>query len=163
MFYAPLKKDANDFVIEKTTELGITSICNIITHRCVNKPILLEKMISKVISAVEQCGRLDVPYINAPLHLQNLLNDIDSPKYNNYLFIWLNENSTGISITDMKSKMHSNEYKNIAFIVGPEGGFTEQEQNLLLNNNKINAIHLNTNILKAETACIATLISFLNL
>ncbi len=163
LFYAPLKKDSNDFVIEKTTELGINSICNLITDRCVNKPILHEKMESKVIQAVEQCGRLDVPSIHSPLNLQSLLNDIHSDKYQNYVFLWLNEKSTGVSITDMKNRMQPKDNLNIAFIVGPEGGFSEQEQKLLLSSPSIQAIHLNTNILKAETACIAVLIALLNL
>jgi 16S rRNA (uracil1498-N3)-methyltransferase len=163
LFYSPLKKDSNDFVIEKTTELGIHSICNLITARCVNKPILHEKMESKVIQAVEQCGRLDVPVILPPLNLQTLLHDINVDKYHNYIFLWLNEKATGISITEMKSKLPAKDNLNIAFIVGPEGGFNEQEQQLLLSSTKIQAIHLNTNILKAETACITALISLLNL
>ena len=149
--FAPLKKDANDIVLEKATELGAQEISFIITERTTNKPIDPQKGTLKVINATQQCERLDIPTINPSVTLSSFLT-----KYNTPIF-WLNEKR--ISQT-LQQQLQKTWVDNPIFLIGPEGGFTSAEYQLLGRNKNVHPVHFKGNILKAETACLTALILY---
>lgn len=154
--FAPLKKDANDFILEKCTELDTHGFINVITERTVNKPLDKEKIAHKVILAANQCGRLSIPKIYSPLKLSELINSLTTA-FMGYKIIWACEKNIFPPLLEV---VNNQKIPNVILFVGPEGGFTDNEINLLSTNKNIYPIHLKTNILRAETALLTTLINF---
>jgi 16S rRNA (uracil1498-N3)-methyltransferase len=150
--FAPLKQDANAFVLEKATELGANDFINIITQKTVNKPQDIEKNWFKCKLASEQCKRLDVPSILQQETLVNFLNKNTKP------ILWLNEKLLGSTITQW-SKNEKLPPSEIILLFGPEGGFSLDEFEILKADKLVHPIFLNTNILRAETAIVASLVS----
>ncbi|MDR0484076.1 MAG: 16S rRNA (uracil(1498)-N(3))-methyltransferase [Alphaproteobacteria bacterium] len=153
--YAPLKKDANDYALEKATEVGVNEITQIITKNTVNKPIDVDKITQKVILATQQCERLDIPQVNLSINLEKFLET-----HKNKLIFWLYERGSDSTLSQYLLENKTQEFKDVIFLIGPEGGFAESEINLLNSLNFVKQVHLNTNILRAETACVASLINF---
>ena len=132
-----------DFIVQKATELGVNTIIPLISQRTIVKSSIRDK--NKVIkwqdiaiSASEQCGRSIVPKIMDFIRFNELdLNDTDT-------FI--------LDPLAKKSLLHFNKTKNINLIIGPEGGFDQNE----LNNN-YKQLSLGKRILRTETAGIVCL------
>lgn len=149
--FAPLKKDATDIVLEKATELGVQEISFVITERTTNKPINPTKGVLKVINATQQCERLDIPKINPSITLTKFIANYNTPIF------WLNEKR--ISQT-FNQHLQATWVDNPIFLIGPEGGFTDAEYTLLSHTKNIYPVHFKGNILRAETACLASLILY---
>jgi 16S rRNA (uracil1498-N3)-methyltransferase len=151
--YVPLKKDSTDFLIEKAVELGVNSITQIISSRCVNNPLDVEKIHTKTTNATQQCERLDIPNIFAPIKLKDFI-----IQYQNKAHIfWLNEFFIGSTLSDTL-KNNNLIHKHIIFLIGPEGGFSQEEAEFL--SQYTTPVYFNSNILKAETASIASILNF---
>ncbi len=149
LLFAPLKKDNTDMVIQKATELGVRKIIPVITARTNSEKVRTERFIAQSIEASEQCRRLDVPEIAAPELIENLLKNWPDDR----TLFFLNESGSGSNILQ---KMRSNSGK-AAILIGPEGGFNEDEIKKVLENQKVCDIYLGERILRAETAAIAAL------
>lgn len=149
--FAPIKHDALSFLIEKATELGVTYLQPIITDHTNSKRINLERVEKQVIEAAQQCERLDIPVIQPIISLQKFLTNLPN-KINWYTALERLENTSSLKIINP-----------CGFIIGPEGGWSALEKDLLLQ--KTTPISLGNNILRAETAAIASLsltINYLN-
>lgn len=143
---ALIKKENMDLVLEKATELGVTDIYPLITNRTVVRGFNIERANLIVEEAAEQSERLDVPKIFNPVRLEDL-------------FLKLGKEATPVFLTERGksgSKLLS-EIEIPAFIVGPEGGFTDSEINFILSQKNICPLHFGDTILRAETASIAVL------
>lgn len=151
--YVPLKKDASDFLIEKAVELGINTITQVISDRGVNNPLDLEKIQAKTINATQQCERLDAPNILATHKLKDF---IVTHKNKAHIF-WFNEFFIGTTFTKYLST-NTLTHREIIFLIGPEGGFSKEEADFLTQHTT--AVHFNSNILKAESAAIASILNF---
>ncbi len=151
--YSPLKKNCNDFVIEKSTELGIKKIVQIITERTVNKPILEHKITQKCILSAQQCGRIDIPNVMESISLKDFINN-----HNTLPIFWLNEDRNSIKLVNSIEKFIGIENK-IIILIGPEGGFSDKEKEFLYTKKNVNNVYLDTNILRAETAVIAAIVA----
>jgi len=145
-----IKPDKMDFCIQKSVELGVTSIQPLITDRTIVRirSTQLAKKIQRwqgiIIAACEQSGRTAIPTINAPLSLEQYLSQANLPQ----CLMMLPEARAKLS------KLLLTE--NIALLVGPEGGFTTRETQLCLDA-QVEAIQFGSRILRAETAAIAGL------
>jgi len=146
-----IKPEKMDFCIQKSVELGVSTIQPIIADRTVVriKPNQLNKRLLRwqgiITAACEQSGRTHVPSIHAPIPLTDWL----KVATNSQRLMMLPEATENLS-TIFK------EEKSTALLVGPEGGFTEKEITLCQNNN-IQSINFGSRILRAETAAIAGL------
>ncbi len=143
---AIIKKENMDLVLQKATELGVSKIIPIITQRTVVRGFNLERAKSIVAEAAEQSERLDVPYIHEPIRLMDLWSVL--PEEMTPVFL-TERGKTGLKPLSA--------IKLPAFIIGPEGGFTEKETSFLLEQKNIAPLHLGNTILRAETASIAVL------
>lgn len=141
--FAPLKHDPMTFLIEKATELGVTNLQPVITERTNSQRVNLERLQKNAIEAAQQCERLDIPTLHEPIRLTAFLQNL--PKVNWYAAI---ERST--------EKSCKIDYP-AGFIIGPEGGWSEKEKQIL--DQHVSNIHLGKNILRAETAAIVCLSS----
>ncbi len=135
-----IKKERLNFLIEKSTELGITNFIPIITERSNIAKIKLDKIRLQIIEASEQCERLDIPEIAKEIKLSELLKTQDFD-----IFACIERQES-----DKKPEKSSNPL----ILIGPEGGFSDSEIELLNGSDNITAISLGKNILRSETAAI---------
>lgn len=149
LLFAPLKKDCTDMIIQKATELGARKIMPIITRRTNSEKVRIERFTAQSIEAAEQCRRTDIPEICAPQKLEDVLQNWPDDR----TLFFLNERGNGENILH---KMQANPGK-AAILIGPEGGFNEDEIKKVLENQKVCDIFLGKRILRAETAAIAAL------
>ena len=148
--FSPIKSNYQNFMIQKATELGVTKFLPIIFDRTIVRKINLERLEKIVIEASEQSNRINVPLIESPQNLNNFLKK-DSM---DLIFADLNSNNNKID----KSKLTD---KPVCIIIGPEGDFSEAERQEILSFSGVQAIKINENILRSETAVISA-ISIIN-
>ena len=148
--FSPIKSNYQNFMIQKATELGVTKFLPIIFDRTVVRKINNERLEKIIIEASEQSNRLNVPVIEKAQNLKNFLklNSID------LIFTDLNSNNKKID----KSKLTD---KPICIIIGPEGDFSETEREKILSFKDVQALKINENVLRSETAVISA-ISIIN-
>ncbi len=148
--FSPIKSNYQNFMIQKATELGVTKFLPIIFDRTIVRKINKERLEKIVIEASEQSNRINVPMIEESQSLSDFLktNSVD------LIFTDLNSNNNKID----KSKLTD---KPICIIIGPEGDFSETEREKILLFSGVQAIKINENILRSETAVISA-ISIIN-
>ena len=148
--FSPIKSNYQNFMIQKATELGVTKFLPIIFDRTVVRKINKVRLEKIVIEASEQSNRINVPTIEDAQNLNSFLkkNSMD------LIFTDLNSNNEKIN----RSKLTD---KPVCIIIGPEGDFSESEREEILSFNNVQAIKINENILRSETAVISA-ISIIN-
>lgn len=149
LMFAPLKKDRTDFVIEKATELGASRIVPVITRYAISDKVKAERWRAQAIEAAEQSRRLEVPVIDEAVSLEKLLQQWDETRR----LYFMDETGTGLSVASVFQDAPAP----AAFLIGPEGGFSEQELELLRSKPFSRAVNLGKRILRAETAALAAL------
>ena len=144
--FSPIKSNYFNFMIQKATELGVTKFLPIIFDRTVVRKINKERLEKVIIEAAEQSNRINIPYIEEPKSLKKFLDD----------------KKMDLIFTDLNSKTNKLDLKKLTnnpscIIVGPEGDFSETEREEILSYNGVQAIKINENILRSETAVISAL------
>lgn len=150
LIFAPIKNI--DIVLKSSTELGVTDFLPIITEYT-NKNIRLNKIEGNIIEAVEQSERLDLPKINKIETLKTVLNKLND---NNSIIFFCEERSGKNSPVEIYNNIKITG-KKIYALIGPEGGFSETEKELIKSYKNVVSINLGETILRTETATIAVL------
>lgn len=147
---SPLRSDAQNFVIEKATELGVRAIIPIFTDNCaLNKSVIEKKIVrwNKIMyEASKQCERAVIP---ACEELKTLEDIISSDRFDKIIAFC--EREAKLTLRDLLSESPIDEGQNVLIIIGPEGGFSKKEFNLF-KEKAIPMLTLGNLILKAETA-----------
>ena len=144
--FSPIKSNYQNFMIQKATELGVTKFLPIIFDRTVVRKINKERLEKIVIEASEQSNRINVPIIEESQNLTNFLNT----NFIDLIFTDLNSKNNKID----KSKLTD---RPVCIIIGPEGDFSEAEREEILSFSGVQAIKINENILRSETAVISAI------
>ena len=140
-----LKNDKMNLAIQKLTEVGVKSIIPLKTERVIVKiNEKKEKWDTVARETLKQCRGVKFTEI-LPV---KKLTEIDYKKYDKIIFAYENSNESKSLLEIIKQ-----EDKNILYIIGPEGGITQEEVDFLKNNKAIE-ISLGKRILRAETAAI---------
>ena len=142
LLVAALKRDAMDWLVEKATELGVTRIQPVLTHRSVASHANIDRLAAIARGAAEQCERLGVPRIDAALPLHVILD------------AWPGEPLLVAAERRAAPPIRAGAR---AFLVGPEGGFTPAELDDLAARPFVSLCRLGPRILRAETAAVAGL------
>lgn len=143
LIFTPIKKHRMDFLIEKAVELGVTDLHPILTARTQMRKINAERIQAQIIEAAEQCERLDIPALH------------DLTAMDKKVTGWTETQTISCALERDESANDINiTHEGNAYLIGPEGGFDENERNFLLNSLKINAVSLGERILRAETAAL---------
>jgi 16S rRNA (uracil1498-N3)-methyltransferase len=149
--FAPVKRAQTDWLVEKATELGVTKLQPVITQRTIAERVRLDRLETIAIEAAEQCGRTVLPEIAEPAPLDRFLKaSAQHPLY-------FADEQGGAPIADALSPGPG------AILIGPEGGFTEEERGLVRGARHAVAISLGPRILRAETAALAAVAAFMAL
>ena len=148
--FSPIKSNYQNFMIQKATELGVSKFLPIIFDRTIVRKINKDRLEKIVIEACEQSNRISVPSIEQAQNLKS----------------FLNFSSMNLIFTDLNSDNKKIEKKNfldkpICIIIGPEGDFSEHERQEILSFKGVQALKINDNILRSETAVISA-ISIIN-
>lgn len=151
------KASKMDLIVQKSVELGIVEVTPIITERVITKGEIGEfKKVDRwnkiALEACKQCKRSIIPKIKPPLEFQEFINEIK----NMDLVIVPYENENGYGIKKVAKSIDKNSVHKAAIVIGPEGGFEENEINLLRGNGAY-IVTLGPRILRTETAGLVTL------
>lgn len=149
--FAPVKRAQTDWLIEKATELGAARLVPVLTQRTVAERVRLDRLESIAIEAAEQCGRTRVPEIAEPMKLARFTEELDPARR-----LYFADESGGDALAGTFREGPA------AILVGPEGGFTDEERTLVRGSGAA-AISLGPRILRAETAALAALSAYMAL
>jgi 16S rRNA (uracil1498-N3)-methyltransferase len=150
LLFAPLKKDKTDFVIEKATELGCRKIIPTITKYTITSNVKTSRYIAQSIEAAEQCRRTDIPEITEAMNIKELLQNWDVQR----TLFFMDET---LESKNFLQTLKENPTEKSAILVGPEGGFSEDELTLLRSLPFCKGATLGPRILRAETAATSAL------
>ena len=148
--FAPLKAGRLDYMVQKAVEMGAGALQPVVTqHTQVAKPPM-EKMQANLIEAAEQCGVLSLPALHPPVKLDRLLAGWDRERR----LIFCDEDAaTDNPLPALQAVAEAK----IGLLVGPEGGFSDDERRMLRALPFVTAIPLGPRILRADTAAVAAL------
>lgn len=152
LFQGLPKSSKMDLIVQKATELGVKEITPIITERVVFKNELGEfKKVDRwcriALEACKQSKRSLIPRINTPIEFNNLLELLKQMN----LIIVPYENAEGYGIKKVVNNINKSNIKKLAVIIGPEGGFEEDEIESLKDLGA-HIVTLGPRILRTETA-----------
>ncbi|MCB5199894.1 16S rRNA (uracil(1498)-N(3))-methyltransferase [Loktanella sp. TSTF-M6] len=146
LVFAPIKKARTDFMVEKAVELGVARLVPVQTD-FTNERMRADKLQSHAVEAAEQCGGLFVPPVDDQVKLDTLLGG-----WGDRQILFCDEELVGeaLDLTSLTAGAW-------AIFIGPEGGFSARERDLLRAMSQAHAISLGPRILRADTAAVAAL------
>lgn len=149
--FAPLKHARLDYMVQKAVEMGAAALCPVTTRHTQASRINVERMRANVIEAAEQCGILSLAGVHDPEPLERWLGARDGRR----LLVFCDEDAP---ISDpMAAFAGADAASGLDVLIGPEGGFAEEERDLLLKQPRIVRLSLGPRILRADTAAVAAL------
>ena len=146
--FSPIKSNYSNFMIQKATELGVTRFIPIIFDRTIVRKINLERLEKIIIEATEQSNRINPPVLEKPQNLKSFLKKNEKKFY--LIF-------TDLNTKNKRIEFNKNIKKPLCLIIGPEGDFSENERQAILNFDSVKAVKINENILRSETAAISSI------
>ena len=147
--FAPVRKHRTAFIIEKATELGVRTLQPVITARTQFPKFNVEKANLQAIEAAEQTERLDIPAITQPQKLEVILEEWSPDRS----LIFADEAGDAFPALNALNTLQGSS----AILIGPEGGFTPQERELLSSKTFVRSVSLGPRILRADTAALSLL------
>lgn len=148
--FAPLKTGRLDYLVQKATEMGVSRITPVFTDHTQLHKVNGPRLEANIIEAAEQCGNLAIPELGEARKLETLLADWDPVRR----IIFCNESQAG---NNPAAALAAIAEPDLALLVGPEGGFSEREREMLLSLPFVTPIPLGPRILRADTAAVAAL------
>jgi 16S rRNA (uracil1498-N3)-methyltransferase len=150
--FAPLKHARLDYMVQKAVEMGASRLQPVLTRHTQVSRVNSERMRANVIEAAEQCGILTLAAVTEPVPLDRYLGQREAKR----MLVFCDEAAEvrsplqalqqGLAVAD-----------GIDILIGPEGGFAEEERTLLLRQPKTLRLSLGPRILRADTAGVAAL------
>lgn len=145
---ALIKKDRLDWIAEKSCELGISQFVPILTGRCVADKVKEDRMRAQMIEAAEQCERTALPQIAPLIKLAAMLRDWPAGRT-----LYFCDERGGAAFASVLNTHNGP----AAILIGPEGGFTDEENAAIRSHPCAIAVSLGPRILRAETAAVAAI------
>ena len=155
LLFASLKMGPLGFLVEKATELGATHLQPLWTDRTQGRDFRHERYLSIAREAAEQSERMSVPTLHTPLTLDVVLSEW---KPERSLMVCDERGGAESLLNVLQKSVHP--MMSCSVMVGPEGGFSPQEFNIMAQFPWLTFVSLGDNILRAETAAIAALSLF---
>jgi 16S rRNA (uracil1498-N3)-methyltransferase len=150
--FAPLKHARLDYMVQKAVEMGASSLQPVLTRFTQVSRVNSERMRANVIEAAEQCGILSIATVAEPVPLDRYLNQREAAR----LLVFCDETAEVRSpLQALQSDLPM--ANGIDILIGPEGGFAEEERAVLLRQPRTLRLSLGPRILRADTAAVAAL------
>jgi 16S rRNA (uracil1498-N3)-methyltransferase len=149
--FAPVKKGRVDWLVEKAVELGVARLQPVVTQRTIVDKLNLDRMRAHIVEAAEQCGRTSLAEIDEPVKLDAFLKGRDTART-----LYFADETGGEPAAKVFAPGPS------LILTGPEGGFTPDEAAAIRASANAKAISLGPRILRAETAALAAIASWMS-
>jgi 16S rRNA (uracil1498-N3)-methyltransferase len=155
--FAPLKRSRLDYMVQKATEMGVARLCPVITRHTQAERVNTERMRANAIEAAEQCGILRIPEVAEPVKLERVLEGWNASRR----LIFCDEAAEVANPVEALSHFQSLPGGQgaipLAVLIGPEGGFSPEEREMLTAKPYILRLSLGPRIMRADTAAVAVL------
>ena len=149
--FAPLKHARLDYMVQKAVEMGVSSLQPVLTRFTQVSRVNSERMRANVIEAAEQCGILGIADVAEPIAFDRFLSGREPQR----LLVFCDE---AADVADpLQTLQGAQATDGIDVLIGPEGGFADEERAVLLHQPKILRLSLGPRILRADTAGVAAL------
>jgi len=148
--FAPLKAARLDYMVQKAVEMGVSRLQPALTRHCQVRSVNAARMRANAIEAAEQCGILSLPEIAPAAPLPELLAAWDSRR----VLVFCDEDA---EVADPVAALSATVRRPLALLIGPEGGFADDERTALLKLPQVVRLSLGPRILRADTAAVAAL------
>jgi len=150
--FAPLKHARLDYMVQKAVEMGASRLQPVLTRFTQVSRVNSERMRANVIEAAEQCGILSLAGVAEPIPLDRFLSQREAKR----LLVFCDEAAeVGNPLQALQQGLAAPD--GVDILIGPEGGFAEDERALLLRQPQILRLALGPRILRADTAGVAAL------
>src|SRR4051812_26105624 len=150
--FAPLKHARLDYMVQKAVEMGASALQPVLTRFTQVSRVNSERMRANVIEAAEQCGILSLAAVAEPMPLDRFLGQREPKR----LLVFCDEAAeVGSPLRALQQGLTAAD--GIDILIGPEGGFAEDERATLLRQPKTLRLSLGRRILRADTAGVAAL------
>jgi 16S rRNA (uracil1498-N3)-methyltransferase len=147
--FAPLKHARLDYMVQKAVEMGVSRLQPVITRHTQVARVNVERMRANVIEAAQQCGVLNLAAVGEPVGFEAATED------DGRLLIFCDERA---EVRDPVAALRAAASdRPLSVLIGPEGGFAEEERAALLERGNVARIALGPRILRADTAAVAAL------
>ena len=154
--FAPLKHARLDYMVQKAVEMGASRLQPMITRHTQVARINLERMRANVVEAAQQCGVLALPEVAEPVSFDTLASRFDAGR----LLVFCDEDAEVkdpvTALAAVRPRLGVSPPP-LAVLIGPEGGFAEDERQVLLKQPNMVRLSLGPRILRADTAAVAAL------
>ena len=151
LVFAPIRRNRLDWLVEKAVELGVARLVPVITRRTVVKPEGADRLAAIAREAAEQCERLSVPPVMPPTPFAAWLAARDPHEP---VLVALTRTEAVPLARALRVQENG---RAMTFLIGPEGGFADDEREQLRAAPGVWAVSLGTRILRTETAALAML------
>jgi 16S rRNA (uracil1498-N3)-methyltransferase len=150
--FAPLKHARLDYLVQKAVEMGAARLQPVITRHTQVARLNLDRMRANVIEAAQQCGILTLPEVAEPGTFKAVIGAADADR----LLVFCDEDAE-VQDPVVALAAAARAGLPLAVLIGPEGGFAEEERDALLKRPNLVRIALGPRILRADTAAVAAL------
>src|SRR5712691_7693372 len=154
--FAPLKYARLDYMVQKAVEMGASRLVPVLTRHTQSRRVNLERMRANAIEAAEQCGILNLPQIAEPVALDALVARWTPDR----LLVFCDEEAETADPVAALAPARSGGLMGalpVSLLIGPEGGFAEEERKALSGLSNAIRLALGPRILRADTAAVAAL------
>lgn len=151
--FAPLKHARLDYMVQKAIEMGVSALRPVTTRFTQASRVNVERMRANVIEAAEQCGILSLAEVHDPEPLERWLGARNGAR----LLVFCDEDAPTADPGAALAQAGNGGASGIDVLIGPEGGFAEEERALLLKQPRLVQLSLGPRILRADTAAVAAL------
>lgn len=162
--FAPLKHARLDYLVQKAVEMGASRLQPVVTRHTQVARVNVARMQANVIEAAQQCGVLTLAEVEEPIAFQRMLKAIGPGR----LLVFCDERA---DVQDpvaalLKARPQASALlpaeaaragPSLAVLIGPEGGFSEEERQTLIERPGTVRLALGPNILRADTAAVAAM------
>jgi 16S rRNA (uracil1498-N3)-methyltransferase len=151
--FAPLKHARLDYMVQKAVEMGASTLQPVLSRFTQVTRVNLDRMRANVVEAAEQCGILSLAKVEEPVALERWL----SQRADQRLLVFCDEAAATADPVAALAGRRETGPGGIDLLIGPEGGFAEEERVALLRQPRIIRLSLGPRILRADTAAVAAL------
>ncbi len=148
--FAPIKAGRLDYLVQKAVEMGAGVLQPVITQHTQMSTVGIERLQANALEAAEQCGILAVPVVNEVIKLERLLWEWEDGRR----LVFCDE---GVATNNPLDILPTIAERKLGVLVGPEGGFSDEERRQLRGLPFVTPIPLGPRILRADTALVAAM------
>lgn len=152
--FAPLKHARLDYMVQKAVEMGASRLQPVLTRHAQAARVNLDRMRANAVEAAEQCGILTLPEIREPAPFDRVLAERDGSR----LLVFCDEAAEVLDpVAALAAHRRPHGATPVDVLIGPEGGFADDERQALAALPKVVRLSLGPRILRADTAAVAAL------